>query len=182
VHGEQREPGVVEVADGAPRPVLDHLADAKVLEIAAHGASLSGIGGEGVKPLDPTKDARYTRPRRRRVREGGAKPPLPRSCKGGRPRSQPLPLGVGRDRARTIPEPEDLPGRRQRYAFRGGRSWRDRRSSWCSSSPRPPGRPARPSSVSARSSSPRPRSASRERPRIPPPSRPSSRPPPHPPR
>src|SRR5881392_3725534 len=43
VHGEEREPGVVEVADGAAGPVLDHLPHAEVLEVASHAAGLSGF-------------------------------------------------------------------------------------------------------------------------------------------
>src|SRR2546428_6382443 len=42
------------------------------------------------RPLDLEIGLALHAARRRRVREGGAKPPLPRSCKGGRPRSQPL--------------------------------------------------------------------------------------------
>src|SRR2546422_1238374 len=36
VHGEEREPGVVEVADRPTRPVLDHLARREVLQVATH--------------------------------------------------------------------------------------------------------------------------------------------------
>src|SRR5438046_1150450 len=43
VHGEEREPGVVEVADGAAGPVLDHLPHVEVLEVASHAAGLSGF-------------------------------------------------------------------------------------------------------------------------------------------
>src|SRR5436309_7994517 len=43
VHGEEREPGVVEVADGPAGPVLDHLPHAEVLEVTSHAAGLSGF-------------------------------------------------------------------------------------------------------------------------------------------
>src|SRR5437867_3960 len=43
VHGEEREPGVVEVADGAAGPVLDHLPHAEILEVGSHAAGLSGF-------------------------------------------------------------------------------------------------------------------------------------------
>src|SRR5438552_13750890 len=43
VHGEEREPGVVEVANGAAGPVLDHLPHTEVLEVPSHAAGLSGF-------------------------------------------------------------------------------------------------------------------------------------------
>src|SRR5439155_11607507 len=102
VHGEQREPGVVEVADGAPRPVLDYLADAKILEIAAHGASLSGIDAGGVKALDLREHARYTRPDVVGRGKGVRSPRCPAAVRGDDPGHSHCPSGwegTGRGRS-----------------------------------------------------------------------------------
>src|SRR5436190_15804568 len=102
VHGEEREPGVVEVADGAPRPVLDHLAHAEVFEVAPHGASLSGIVVEGVKALDRAGAARYTRADVAGRGKGVRSPRCPAAVRGDDPGHSHCPSGwegTGRGRS-----------------------------------------------------------------------------------